>query len=289
VNSFRYVVISPVRDEAEHLERTIQSMLHQTVRPSQWVLVNDGSTDGTPDIVNRWSHKESWITPVHRANRGQREAGGGVVEAFYEGYQHLSPDDWDFIVKLDGDVSFPKDYFERCLAAFADDPRLGIGGGVICHRVDNRLEVESNPRFHVRGACKIYRRACWEGIGGLYQVPGWDTVDEVKANMLGWDTRTFPELKVTHYRFTGAAAGPWSNAVKNGLGSYIVGYHPLFMLARCLNRAFEKPYFLASAGQLYGYLKGYIRRVNRIPDEPLIRYLRTQQLKRLSFGATIWK
>jgi poly-beta-1,6-N-acetyl-D-glucosamine synthase len=285
----RYVVISPVRDEAEYLEQTIRSMVQQTIRPLQWILVDDGSCDGTGALIDKWASDQPWITAVHRLDRGRREPGTGVIESFYDGYGKVAVEDWEFVVKLDGDLSFNKHYFAQCFAEFEKDASLGIGGGVICHRVAGKLEVEQNPRFHVRGANKIYRRRCWQSIGGLMRAPGWDTIDEIKANMLNWSTRSFPDLQVTHHRFTGAATGGWKNAVKNGLGSYITGYDPVFIIARAINRLFDPPWLVGSIGMLYGFAQGYLRKVRRIDDADLIRYVRQQQLRRLLFLPSIWK
>ena len=298
------MVISPVRNEAQHLERTIQSVVQQTVRPFQWLLVNDGSTDETSAIIERYASQYPWIVPVHRndrdrnasgtgvqeskANRGKRAREAKEIEAFYAGYERLADSDWEFLVKLDGDLSFDSDYFEKCFVEFGADPKLGIGGGVICHLVNDQLQVEPTPQFHVRGATKIYRRACWEQIGGVIRGAGWDTLDEVKANMLGWSTRTFPDLKVAHYRPTGAANGAWQNSVKVGTWSYISGYHPLYMVVRCARWALERPYLVGAAGLLYGFLLGYIRRIPRTEDQ-MVRYVRNQQMRRLSFRPTIWK
>ena len=136
---------------------------------------------------------------------------------------------------------------------FETDPRLGIGGGGIYHEQNGDLTLEPNPKFHVRGATKIYKRECWEKLGGLLRAPGWDTVDEVKANMLGWTTRSFPHLKVSHYRFTGAADGAWKDCVKNGRANYIAGYHPVFMLFKCMRRLVAKPYLFGAMGLLWGF------------------------------------
>jgi hypothetical protein len=152
------------------------------------------------------------------------------------------------------------------------------------------LEEESkgDPLFHVRGATKIYRRECWEQIGGLIRAPGWDTVDEVKANMLGWKTYTFPGLTLTHHRFTGNADGAWKNWVKNGLANYITGYHPVFMMLKCGKRLFAKPYGVAGLGLFWGYVSGYTRRVQRIEDKDVIAYLRRQQMNRLLLQESLW-
>lgn len=299
----RYVVISPVRNEAEHLERTIQSVTQQTVRALRWLIVNDGSTDETSAIIERYALKHPWIIPVQRSgvdrvsspgmqetkgSRGKRARDAKEIEAFYAGYEKLVDSDWEYLVKLDGDLSFEPDYFEKCFAEFEADPKLGIGGGTICHLVNGQLEAELTPKFHVRGATKIYRRACWEQIGGVICGASWDTLDEVKANMLGWSTRTFPHLKVAHLRVTGAANGAWQNAVKNGVWSSIAGYHPLYMLARCGRQAMEKPYLLGSAGLLYGYIKAYIQGIPRA-EKQMVHYVRRQQIRKLSFRPTIWK
>lgn len=306
VESKRYVVVSPVRNEAEHLGKTLRSMIHQTLRPAQWILVNDGSTDGTAEMIDQFAAEHPWIVAVHRSSRdraGQAEksAGGAdpkrgkrareakEIEAFYHGYERLSAADWDFVVKLDGDVGFDPGYFESCLAEFAADPALGIGGGVICHVGKNGLEVEATPSFHVRGATKIYRRECWEQIGGVLRGAAWDTADEVKANQLGWNTRSFADLKVIHYRFTGAANGWWQNAVKNGVWSYIAGYHPLFMLFRCAKRLFRRPYGIGGIGLLTGFVLGYVRRIPQIEDRGAINFLRKQQMRRLTLRSTVWK
>ena len=194
IQDVKYVVITPVRDEERHVEATVHSVASQTIPPVEWIIVNDGSSDRTGDILDRCAAQFPWIHVIHRPNRGFRKSGGGVIEAFYDGYHALGRDDWEFIVKLDGDLTLSPDYFEKCFEHFNEQPKLGIGGGAICHEVDGTLKVEANPKFHVRGATKIYRRACWEAIGGIWAAPGWDTIDEVKANMLDWKTDTFGEL-----------------------------------------------------------------------------------------------
>jgi biofilm PGA synthesis N-glycosyltransferase PgaC len=285
----RYLIVTPARDEAEFIERTILAVISQSVRPVQWIIVNDGSSDETGVIVDRYAELHPWITAVHRPNRGHREAGRGVVDTFYDGYARIISPEWDFLVKLDADLSFPIDYFERCFAEFSADPNLGIGGGGIYHEVAGELRLEANPKFHVRGATKIYRRKCWDSLGGLLRSPGWDTVDELKANMLGWTTRSFLDLKVSHYRFTGAADGAWKNCVKDGRANYIAGYHPTFMLLKCISRLIRAPYLLGSVGLIFGFLSGYGMRTPRVQDRSLILYIRDQQVRRLLLQDSIWK
>ena len=285
----RYVIITPIRDEEKHIEQTIKTVVSQTVMPLEWVIVDDGSTDTTGKIVDRCAIQFPWISVVHRLNRGYRKSGGGVMEAFYAGYKGLRCENWEFIVKLDGDLTFSSDYFEKCFEHFNTQPLLGIGGGDIYHSLDGKLKLEANPRFHVRGATKIYRKDCWDAIGGLWMAPGWDTIDEVKANMLGWRTYSFPELRLLHHRFTGSAEGLLRDRVKHGVACYVSGYHPLFVVAKCVSRLAQKPYCVGAAAILYGFLKGRFTDAPQVNDIQMIDYLRNQQLRRLIGLETIWK
>jgi len=305
----RYVVVTPARNEEQYLGLTIQSMLSQTVQPLKWIVVDDGSTDKTPEIIDRAAAHYSWIDALHVSNRGSavqhsqalstgetktsrgaRAQMAKEIEAFYRGYEKLAVNDWDFVVKLDGDLSFAPEYFEQCFREFERDTKLGIAGGAICHpEPDGTLSTEKNPGFHVRGATKIYRRACWDGIGGVRRGAGWDTLDEVKANMLGWSTRTFEHLQVVHHRFTGSANGTWGNAVKNGVWSYIAGYHPIYILARSLRPLVERGSLVETGGLLYGYASGYFQGTSQAEDKQLIQYLRDQQIRRLLNRETMWK
>jgi poly-beta-1,6-N-acetyl-D-glucosamine synthase len=285
----RYVIITPVRDEERYIEATIECVRRQTMLPLEWVIVDDGSTDRTGEILDRVALQFPWIRVVHRENRGFRKSGGGVMEAFYDGYKALQCEDWDFIVKLDGDLSFAPEYFEKCFEYFGRDSQLGIGGGEIHHEIAGQLKLEANPRFHVRGATKIYKEACWEAIGGLWPAPGWDTIDEVKANMLGWKTYAFLDLPLFHHRFTGSEEGLLRDRVKHGVACYVSGYHPLYVVASCLSRLTQKPYVIGSLGIMYGFLKAHVTRPKRLEDRLYLAYIRGQQLRRLCGMQTIWR
>ncbi len=285
-----YVIISPVRNEARYLPATILSMASQTVLPAQWLIVDDGSSDDTARIARDAALRYPWITAVSRVDRGQRKAGIGVMEAFYDGFERLERKPWSYIVKLDGDLSFGPDYFERCFAYFEEDIRLGIGGGLVCTAKGEEIKEEStvDPAFHVRGPTKIYRRECWNAIGGLVKATGWDTIDELKANMMGWKTRTFAEVPLIHHRPTGAAYGSWSNWVKNGRANYAAGYHPLFMALKCVSRMVQKPYGVAALGLWTGYCTAYVRREWRVQDPRFLSYFRGQQMRRLLGQPNLW-
>ncbi|MGW8160323.1 MAG: glycosyltransferase [Desulfoprunum sp.] len=287
--NIKYVVVTPVRDEVEYLEKTIFSMVSQTIQPLQWWIVDDGSSDGTKEIIQKYAKSYDWINAVYRADRGYRKSGGGVIEAFYDAYNQITVKEFDFIVKLDGDLSFQEDYFEICFDYFLKDSALGIGGGTVYSSVNGKLVTEKDPIFHVRGATKIYKEKCWEEIGGLIKAPGWDTLDEIKANMLGYKTRRFNDLKLIQHKPTGSADGIWRNWYKNGMANYITGYHPLFMLGKCSKRMFEKPYFIMSFALLSGFFGGYLGKIPQVADKKLIKYLRKEQMKKMFGMKTIWK
>ncbi len=288
-HSPRYAIISPVRDEEAHLTSTIKSVIDQTIRPVEWIIVNDGSTDRTGAIIDEYARELPWIRAVHRSDRGCRRSGSGVMDAFYDGYDTLETSDWDFLVKLDGDLSFDSDYFERCFELFRRDPQLGIGGGRLYTVTDGRRDFEPSPNFHVRGATKIYRRECWDAMEGLWHGTAWDIIDDVKANMLGWRTRTFPELELLHQRPTGAADGLWKDRIKHGLVCYISGYHPIFVAASCAYRLWHKPYISGAIAVMWGFLKGYLNRTPRVTDRRYVAYIRSQQVRRLLGKETIWR
>jgi len=285
----KYVIITPVRDEETYLPEVLESMVRQTVRPAEWVIVDDGSKDKTGAIADQAAAQHSWIRVVHRGDRGYRKWGAGIIEAFYDGFHALAVRDWDFMCKLDGDLSFEPDYFASAIEKFAANPKIGIGGGVLYHFADGVKETEAHPVFHVRGGVKIYRRECWDALGGLWVGPGSDLIDEAKANMLGWITQSFTDLELEHHRPTGQSYGRWGGSVKDGKIDYVTGYHPLFLLAKWTLRLVRRPFVLSSAGLMYGYFSAVFQSMPRVDDPELIQYIRQQQLARLFGRETIWK
>ena len=181
-------------------------------------------------------------------------------------------------------------YFELCLREFEQDPSLGIGGGLVCAMREGVLttDYEGDPPFHVRGATKIYRRACWDQISPLLKAPGWDAIDEIKANMHGWKTRTFQQITILQHKPTGSADGFWRTWFKGGRGNYIAGYHPLFMLCKCVLKAMRRPFTVEALALLAGFTTGYIQRIPRVEDKEMIRFLRQQQLRALTLRRSIW-
>ncbi|MDY7106591.1 MAG: glycosyltransferase family A protein [Actinomycetota bacterium] len=283
------MVVTPVRDEAALVGRTIDSVAAQELRPAEWVLVDDGSTDGTAAVLDRRAAEHDWIRVVHRADRGARVAGSGVMEAFHAGLEVLETADWHYLVKLDADLVLPPDYFSRCLARAEADPGLGVVGGLVVDRDAGAARLERHPGFHVRGATKIYARACWEAIGGTVAAPGWDTLDEVTANHLGWRTRTFDDVVAVQQRLTGGPVGRWNDVAKNGRASYRLGYHPAFVLARAVRKLSQPPRLTSAAALVWGYASAALTHAEPVGAPEVRRYLRRQQLDRLRGRPSIWR
>jgi poly-beta-1,6-N-acetyl-D-glucosamine synthase len=284
----RYCVITAVRDEEQFIARTIESVLVQTVKPLEWIIVDDGSTDQTASIVASYAERCPWIRFVRRPDRGYVSKGGGV-EAFLEVLPLLASYDWEYLANLDGDMTLEPDYFERCFEKFRNMPSLGVGGGTVYVSVAGHWQPEQAPAFHVRGAAKIYRRKCWEAIGGLWPGLGWDTVDEVKANQLGWSTQSFSDIKLYHHRVSGTRWGAWGFSMLDGEADYTVGYLPLFFALKCVRHIMNSPFLLRSIGMAYGYLRSVLQGVPRVDDREFVEYLRRQQFRRIVGLSSIWK
>ena len=277
----QYAVISPIKDEAEYIAMTITSMLAQTIRPVVWIIVNDGSHDNTQSIVEKYAQENPWIKLVNRQDMGIRKRGKGVVEAFYTGFKTLAAP-YDFIVKLDGDVTFGPDYFEAILKRFAADPRLGIAGGGVYEKANGRAYILNTAREHVRGCTKIYRRTCFDEIGGLVSAMGWDGIDEWQALSKNWKVQSFLEEKIYHHRLAGKATGFLKSNFEQGVGAYCMGYHPLFIIARGIRRITDPPFLLSGAAMIGGYFSAWVQRKELLADPSVIRYVRQSQLSILS-------
>lgn len=280
----RYVVVSPVRNEEQFIRLTLESMVAQANRPAQWVIVNDNSTDSTADIIRSYANKHLWIKLVDADNEGERKRGSRVIQLFNVGFTQIDPEDYDLVVKLDGDVSFAPDFFERLIEKFVQDDRLGIAGGECFEWNGKTWKLVKTPEDHVRGATKVYRRTCFDAIGGLPSVNGWDTIDEMKAQMKGWKTRGYEDILFRHHRLMGSAEGRIRGWVTHGEFSYFLRYPFPVILTRTIYRAIvERPLFLVGFALLWGYLKSLVTRQTQINDPELRHYLRKRHWRRLLF------
>lgn len=260
MNTDGYVIVSPARNEEQHLQQTIDSVASQTLRPRKWIIVNDGSSDHTGRIIEAAAKQHSWIKPVHRPDRGYRNNFGGEVQAFYDGYQLIKTDDWKYITKLDCDLSFASEYFERLINRFSCDPRLGIASGVYLEECRSGWRQVKMPAHHAAGACKVVRRECFEQVGGFIAERGWDTIDEIRAMTKGWKTAHFSDLQMKHLKPEGSGNAWLRTQIRQGEVFYLTGGSKLFLVLKVCNRLLHRPLLLGGAAMLWGYLELMVRR-----------------------------
>jgi len=254
-----YVVISPVKDEAKHIDRTLSSIVGQTVRPLLWIIVDDGSQDGTARLVERYAKEHSWIRLLRIERDGPRELGSAEIRAFDYGYQLAREIQSDFIVKLDGDLELPSDYFERLITKFRQDDQLGIASGIYLEEHRGHWKSVKLPPYHASGASKMVRAKCFSEIGGFILFAGWDTVDEIRAQLLGWKTCHFQDIQFYHLRKEGSASGSLSTNLLHGEVFYVTGGGILFLLLKVLHRMLsDKPFLFGGLAMLWGFLWPWI-------------------------------
>jgi len=280
--SNRYIVISPAKDEAARIERTIQSMLKQTVKPVKWVIVDDGSTDATPQILESYRLNTDWMSVIRVNRDAQRKLGSAEIRAFETGFHSIQTEPFDFVVKLDCDLEFGPTYFERLLARFEENPRLGIASGVYYeNNQGNWTEVEM-PAYHASGASKVVRAQCFRDIGGFPLYPGWDTADEIKASARGWETRHFREIRFDHLRNEGSAMGGLSTNRLHGQVFYVTGGGPFYFAIKAALRIGQgKPPVVAGAAMIWGYLRAWLKQSPKLVNDVEAKYYRAQLRQRL--------
>lgn len=282
----RVLLVSPVRDEAAHIELVARSVATQTRPPDQWIVVDDGSTDGTSEILARLEAEIPCLrvvqTPDGYTQAGaDRLAAAAAPRAFNVGLNALDWREYTHVGKLDGDTELGPDYLEQLLDEFDRDPRLGIGGGIRLERFDDDWRELRVPAHHVPGALKLYTRTCFEAIGGMHERLGWDTIDETYARMRGFATRSFPHLVTRHHRHWGTADGRLRGRARHGQAAYILHYDPLFMLVRSLKVATAGPVIASGFAFIYGYVHAAIRRTPRVDDREFRRFMRRELRARL--------
>jgi glycosyltransferase involved in cell wall biosynthesis len=279
----KYIIITPAKNEAGYIEQTINSIKAQTLQPKKWVIVNDGSSDGTRSIVEHYMADYDRIVLVNKTKASaKRRRGQGVIEAFYEGYNVCANEDHDYVVKLDSDLYIHNDYFQKIFERFENDPKLGIASGVSYIQKDGSWTPEwDKTKGFTFGESKVYRRQCFEQIGGLVPYMGWDGIDHIKAVMLGWKASSFEDLIFYHLRHEGRGTGLIKSSYEEGVCCYFMGYHPLFFVARCLNMMLRSPFILRGTAMFAGYCLSAIKRKERLNDRQLIAFLRKNQIKRL--------
>src|ERR1043166_5117062 len=251
----RYVLITPARNEAQFIELTLKSVVAQKVLPLKWVIVSDGSTDGTDDIVRRYAAEHSWIELVQMTERRERHF-AGKVHAFNAGYERVKNLEYEVIGSMDGDISFDPEYFFFLLGKLSENAELGLVGTPF--KDTSMYDYRFVSIEHVSGACQLFRRECFEQIGGYIPLKGGgiDQVAVLSARMNGWKTRTFTEKICLHHRPMGTAEhGTLRAKYKLGIKDYALGGHPLWELFRTFYQMTKPPFVLGGLALGFGYAR----------------------------------
>lgn len=287
--SRRYCLITPCRDEAVHARRTFESIARQTLPPALWIVVDDGSSDDTPAIVEEFAARLPYVRLIRRENRGHRKVGGGVIEAFNTGYATINPADFDYICKMDLDLDLPAGYFEGLVRRMEAEPRLGTTSGKpwFVHPRSGALVPEVCGDEMSVGMTKFYRRTCFTELGGFVPQVMWDGIDCHRARMRGWLAESLNDeaLRFIHLRPQGAShKGIWTGRTRAGFGQYYMGTAPLYYLASAIYRVREHPAVLGSLAMLWGYARSAIRRLPRYEEPGFREFLRRYQHACLRHG-----
>jgi biofilm PGA synthesis N-glycosyltransferase PgaC len=278
----QYILITPARNEETYIELTLKSIVAQTVKPLKWVIVSDGSTDRTDEIVKSYLSDNPWIELLRLPQRDGRHF-AAKVRAFEYGQSRVAGLKYDVIGNLDADVSFDENYFDFLLRKFAENPRLGVAGTPF-----REGSFQYDYRFtnieHVSGQCQLFRRECFEDIGGYIprEIGGIDLVAVTSARMKGWETRTFLEKPYVHHRKMGTAtANFWKAPFKVGKKDYALGSHPLWHLARCIYQTTQPPILLNGGLRLAGFVSMMVRRTEKQVPADFVRFRRNEEMRRL--------
>jgi len=278
-----YVLITPARNESAFIEKTLESMIRQTLLPLKWVIVDDGSTDATAEIVRRYLAHHPWIELVRMPQRTERHF-AAKVHAFNAGYAKVKDLPYKIIGNMDGDISFEKDHFEFLARKFAEDPALGVAGTIFKEEGYSSETDSFEGHKHVAGQCQLFRKKCWKEIGGYipHRAGGIDWMAVTTARMLGWKTESFRERSFFHYRRLGTAErGVHSSLFSYGEKDYYLGGHPIWELFRVGYRLLKKPYLTGGMALGLGYCWAGMRRMPRPVSRELMVFHRKEQMAKL--------
>jgi len=278
-----YVLITPARNEEAFIEKTIESMIHQTFPPVKWVIVDDGSTDKTPEIISRYLAKHPWIEMVQMPQRRDRSF-AAKVHSFNAGYQRVKGLPYEIIGNLDADISFDRDFFAFLIERFAEDPALGVAGTVFREEGYSSETDSFEGQKHVSGQCQLFRKRCFEEIGGYipHRAGGIDWMAVTTARMMGWKTKSFREKSFFHHRHLGTAErGFLASAFSYGQKDYYLGNHPIWELFRVAYQTTKWPYILTGLAFGLGYCWAFLCRTPRPVSRELMAFHRHEQMVKL--------
>jgi glycosyltransferase involved in cell wall biosynthesis len=285
--NINYLLISPCRNESAYMRQTLDSVIAQSIKPTKWVIVDDGSTDDTAKILAEYQAKHDWIQVVTRSDRGHRAVGPGVIEAFYAGYKAVNPDDYEYLCKLDLDLRLPSRYFEVLMNRMAADPRIATCSGKAYIEKNGTLIDERHGDETSLGMTKFYRVSCFKAIGGFVHEVMWDGIDCHRCRMNGWIACSWdePDLRFVHLRPMGSSQQSiYTGRMRHGFGQYFMGTSLIFMAASAISRVNEKPYVLGSLAMLWGWVKSALQGKPRYGDMEFRRFLHKYQMRSLLVG-----
>jgi glycosyltransferase involved in cell wall biosynthesis len=291
--SSRVLIITPVRDEVDHVDTLVRGMAAQTCPPAMWVVVDDGSTDGTLERLRALAANVPFMRVCIRAQMADeriisdRLATGSCMRAFNSAVQSLDITTFDFLGKLDGDIELPPDYFERLLSRFELDPGLGIACGDLVESTGTAWKRIPIPSHHVHGALKLYRRECFAAVGPLPEALGWDTFDETYARMRGFRTRSFRDIVAVHHRPIGAHDGLLRGRARHGACAYVSHFPPWWIALRSLKVAAKQPVVLSGFAFVYGYARAAFRRTPRVADDEFRAFVHRELRRRIGAAITM--
>lgn len=288
----RYVLITPCRNEEFHMRQTLDSVVAQRQMPALWLIVDDGSTDATPEILAEYVARHTWIKVITKPDRGHRSVGPGVIEAFYHGMDQIEIDRFDYICKLDLDLDLPEGYFAELMDRMEVDPRIGScsgkpyfrkggpgsGGAMVSEKCGDEMSV---------GMTKFYRVACFKEIGGFVREVMWDAIDCHKSRQLGWIACSWdaPELRFEHLRPMGSSQkGVLTGRMRHGFGQYYMGSDFWFFTASCIFRMGHPPYVIGGLASWWGYIKAWAAGAEQHSDRELRGFIRAYQRRALRIG-----
>lgn len=282
-----YALVTPARNEEQYIERTLQSVVGQTKQPIRWIIVSDGSTDATDQIVHDYARLHPWIELIHLPDRKERDF-AAKARAFNTGHQRLSHVAYDIIGNLDADLTFDEGYFAFLLEKFVEMPDLGVAGTPFVEGAGH-YDYRFTNIEHVSGACQLFRRQCFKDVGGYVPVKGGgiDWIAVTTARMKGWKTRTFVEKVCFHHRKMGSGGGRlWRACFRRGLEDYAMGGHPLWQFVRSIYQMTTRPYVVGGLLLLCGYTYGFAKRTRRPVSHELVQFHRREQMFRLRRSAS---
>lgn len=283
----RYVLISPCRNESQFMRQTIESVLAQSLLPTEWIIVDDGSTDTSSTILAEYASKHDWIRVITRPDRGARSVGPGVIDAFYSGYEAITARHYAFLCKLDLDLHLPPRYFEMLIERMNANPLIATCSGKAYLEEHEQLVSERHGDDTSLGMTKFYRRECFERIGGFVREVMWDGIDCHQCRMHGWIACSWddPDLRFIHLRPMGSSQqSVYAGRMRHGYGQYFMGTGFLYMAASALGRLNQRPYVLGSLAMLWGWLASAAQRKPRFDDLEFRRFLRRYHRRVLLVG-----